>query len=99
MMKEMDYFLKIDEINKKCNYEMNKLHKKFALSNNPYKQGDIIQDHCQIIEIKEISITKSILSKVPYCIYKGLKLKKNLEPFKSHENASIHQINIEKNKE
>ncbi|MFX0132954.1 MAG: hypothetical protein ACFFDN_04840 [Candidatus Hodarchaeota archaeon] len=82
------------EIENRKKTEMSILRKTFALSNNPYEIGDIIKDHANRIQIGKIKITTIFSSKYPCCVYEGIKLKKDLTPFKSQEKAVIFQINI-----
>jgi hypothetical protein len=62
----------------------------YALSNNPYKIGDVIEDH--ICKIKITKILVSIYSKC--CVYEGIKLKKDGTPFKNNALDKISQGNI-----
>ena len=60
--------IEVDYKNKK-----QELYEKYALSNNPYKIGDIIKDHYHIIKIKKIMYT--IIHNKPSCVYFGTPLK------------------------
>ena len=53
----------------------------YANVNNPYKIGDIIRDHCQIIKIESISIEIPHLYNLPSCVYRGTVLTKKLVEF------------------
>ncbi len=64
--------------------------REYALSNNPYKVGDIIQDHITKIKITKIFV--SIYSKC--CVYEGIKLKKDGTPYKNNPLDKIYQGNI-----
>ena len=86
------YNEKKDEIEKHFENAINNLKKEYALSNCKYSVGNIIQDHCEIIEIKSIG---TYLSDPPSCFYTGPRLKKNLDPFKSGESSRIYDGNIE----
>lgn len=57
------------------------LNTEFALSNNPYKIGDIVTglDNSKI-RITEISVKYSSLREKYLCVYTGILLNKNLTP-------------------
>ena len=79
----------LDAVEKKKNLSV-----EYSKANNPYKIGDIIQDHCCIIQI--IGITHRISYESPLCYYTGHRLKKNLEPFQSGEGKTIYQESVKK---
>lgn len=78
--------------------KIRKLKKDFAVSNNPYKIGDIIKDHYQCIKIDNIKWKFAYYGNnagLSECVYIGPRLKKDLSPFKSGEIGTICQSNIE----
>lgn len=67
----------------------------YALSNSPYKVGDIIQDHCHIIKVEEISMVKRY-NGWPQCIYIGIELTKSLQPKKRQLDTTMYQENVKR---
>lgn len=93
-MKLTEYRSKLKEIDTEASKKKEKIHIEYAKANNPYRKGDILEDHYQIIRVDEISF--SISNGVCSCIYKGLKLTKSLKPFKSGEVSIVYQKNVER---
>jgi len=93
-MTEQEFREKENVLNKKHSKEKEALHIEYANSNNPYKRGDILEDHYQIILVDEIKYSIGV-SGLCKCIYRGVKLKKNLKPFKSEEKSSMYQGHVE----
>lgn len=71
--------------------------KKYCLSNNPYKVGDIFEDSTGKIVIEKINIYCS--KDNPCCIYHGLVLKKDGSPTKKMERRDAYQCNNVRGKE
>ena len=65
---------------------------KFALSNNPYKIGDIIEDHYHKIKIEYIKVY--YVSSSPQCLYTGVELKKDNTPTNKQSNTTMYQQNV-----
>jgi hypothetical protein len=73
------------------------LMKEYAYMNNPYKIGDIIEDHSSILKIETIRWRpSSIGEKFPSCVYYGIQLTKKLEPSKRQDSTVMHQVNVER---
>lgn len=70
------------------------LGRKYAISNSTVKKGDILRDHSGIIEVDNIKWGFSYMSKYPMCIYSGIKLRKDLKPYKSGERDTLYQSNL-----
>jgi len=65
--------------------------RKFIILNNPYKVGDIVQDHSSVIKVEEIQY--DLRSRC--AVYIGPKLKKhNHEPYKNGDRDRVWQCNI-----
>jgi len=88
-----EYKSNIYELEKKHKLELNALHIEYAKANNPYKIGDIIQDHYCKIEIESIKVTINAY-RHPYCFYTGIKLNKDNTKNKLGKKETIHQTNI-----
>lgn len=70
------------------------LAKEYALSNNPYKVGDIVTDHIGPLKIEKINISISYLDSLPQCVYFGIELKKDGTPMKKQNARGVWQKNI-----
>jgi hypothetical protein len=82
-------------IDNKYEQEVQELKIEFALKNNIYKVGDIIQDHYHIIKIEKWQVAIDYLHKEPaFLMYRGIQLNKNLEPLKRQKNPDMYQNNI-----
>ncbi len=91
-MKLNDYTSKKRVLSVQHAKEFERLHIEYATANNPYRYGDILQDHHQIIKVEEIGFT--VNSGICSCRYKGVRLKKNLQPFASGEKVTMWQTNV-----
>ena len=83
------YKEELAELGKKHNIEKFQLTKKHAELNNPYKIGDIVTDGNIIIKIDKF--TPSCFGSNPTLILHGIKLKKDLTPFKDNSRDSMYQ--------
>lgn len=88
-MTEQEYQERLEAI-RKMRIE---LDTEYALSNSPYKIGDIIQDHYHIIRIEEIRMVKKY-NGTPQCLYLGIELTKALQPKKRQLDTAIYEENI-----
>jgi len=80
------------ELEKQHYANQRKLYQKYALANNPYKEGDIITDHVASIQIQSIGLHVSMGE--PCCKYIGLQLNKDGKPSKKQDHNIIYQTNI-----
>ena len=84
---------KTEIINKDRDKKWLDLCKDYAFTNNPYKVGDILEDHYQIIKIESIKL--SITRESACCIYIGPQLRmKTLEPYKNGAKSTMYQLNV-----
>ena len=79
---------------KKYDDDCTELKKKYADANNPYKVGDIIQDHIGKGKIEKIAYYFSFS---PECIYYCQELKVDGTPGKNKSRRWIYQNNLNKN--
>ena len=93
-MNKEDYDKAMADAEERALKEILMIQKTYAMSNNPYDVGDIIEDHIGYIRIENISPTKIMGSKYPCCIYNGLELTKKLEPRKDGRKRRVYQDNI-----
>lgn len=95
-MTEEEYKQKLGELEIEYKNKKNALGQEFAISNNPYKVGDILQDHYQIIRVEKIRWAwMYATSPTPGCLYFGTQLTAKLEPKKRQGiNPYMHQSNV-----
>ena len=90
--------MKFDEYKKKENAILIEAHKKkralqrkYALSNNTFKIGDIVTDHIGSVRVEKILF---YYDQVPSCVYVGIQITKKGKPVKSGEKRNAYQINL-----
>lgn len=66
------------------------LARTYALANNPYKIGDVFEDHIGKVLIESIGVT---VYTIPSCTYYGLELKKDGTPRKDGNMRLAYQNN------
>lgn len=93
-MTQEEYTNKVAELTEKFELDKQSLRREYALSNNPYKVGDIVTDHIGSIVIEKIQHTISITHQYPFCVYTGLELKKDGTPTKKESKRAVYQTNI-----
>jgi hypothetical protein len=93
-MTKEEYKSKVIEINNDCELKLKSLAKEYALSNNPYKIGDVVADNSKTIKIEKIQFTLGGLQSTPECVYTGIELTKKGEPYKNGNKRSVYQSNI-----
>jgi hypothetical protein len=94
-MTKSEFDEKLKEIENEKNKKVNQLMTQYALDNNTYKIGDIIENSSGtkiIIEIIKVAFV--LMSNYSECLYYGPKLKKNGDRFKSGEYADVYQRDI-----
>lgn len=91
-----EYEQKVEELESEFNEKKNELSREFAMANNPYKVGDILQDHFQIIRVEKIKWTFTYDTNfIPECLYFGTQLTAKLEPKKRQDiNPCMYQSNV-----
>lgn len=93
-MTKKEYNKEIRKINKEASTKKKELYQNYALSNNPYKIGDVISDGCRTLKIKEIKVGVYLFSSYPECIYTGIELKKDGSPKKNQSSTEMFQRDI-----
>jgi hypothetical protein len=93
-MTKEEYKSKLIEINNDSELKLKSLAKEYALSNNPYKIGDIVTDHIKTVKIEKIQFTLGQFQSPPECVYTGIELTKKGEPNKNGNKNSVYQSNI-----
>lgn len=87
-----EYKNKLKEIKNKADEETKKLHIKYAYENRVANIGDIIIGDYENIKVE--SFRYSVYSEICTISYFGLKLKKNLEPFKNADKTVLYHDRI-----
>ena len=93
-MTKEEYYVELERLKKEYDVGVSGTINKFAIGNNPYKLGDLVQDHTSYIKIESMRIVANL--KDPYVVYKGPLLKKDGQPRKDGKIGSVHQCNIKK---
>ncbi|MBP94197.1 MAG: hypothetical protein CMC55_08785 [Flavobacteriaceae bacterium] len=88
------YQAQLKALKAKHEVELVDLYREYANANHKAHIGDIIIDTVDRIKVLKVSITLDHVTKVPYMVYHGIKLKKNNEPFKKPQFTKIHEVNI-----
>jgi hypothetical protein len=93
-MTQEEYKSKFDEINNDFQLKLKSLAKEYAISNNPYKIGDVVTDHMGSIKIEQIQFTLGGGKYLPECAYTGIELTKKGEPNKRGTKRRIYLSNL-----
>lgn len=94
-MTKEEYNKRLFELKEELYKKEKELAKEYALSNNPYKVGDILQDHYQIIMVEVIGWTNATLSEFPECVFYGTQLTKMFVPKKRQDiSPRMYQSNV-----
>ena len=93
-MTEQEYCKKLTEIDKEMHAKKKALAVEYALSNNPYKEGDIVQDVDGVI--LKIECIRPIMGYCtnPQCAYTGILLTQKLAPMKKQKVTAVYQSRI-----
>lgn len=82
------------EIIHKHKQELLELDSAYAFENNPYKIGDIVQDHIGKLQIQSIEVFWGY-DRIPFCCYRGIELNKDGTPRKRQDpKRVVYQSNI-----
>ena len=93
-MTDKEYFNKCKMIARQADLSRRVIDKRYALDHNPVKIGDAIKDQCGIIKVENIEIARGYDDRLPFCIYHGLRYKKDGNPRKDKTNSIVYQSNI-----
>lgn len=94
-MKEQEYNDRLERLKKEFENNKKALIIEYAVSNNPYKVGDIIEDHISKGEIISWQAHKSYMKKLPSLVYKCKNLTKLGSVSKREPQRNIYQYQIE----
>jgi hypothetical protein len=85
---------KLTMLYKEYKSNVDEINREYALSNNPYKVGDIFTDHNGSILIEQIKwTTNDFYNEPPCCTFYGVELKKDGTPKKSGTKRRAWQFN------
>lgn len=91
-----DEFLHLkDQYHQEYECRVKELGRRFALSNNPYKIGDVIKDHIGKGKIEDIKVYKKFFNDIWECQYTCINLTKKDTVNKREPKRYITQSNIE----
>ena len=95
-MNYIEYSEKAIQLENEYKKKDDSLRREYALSNNPYKIGDIIEDAFCAIKIDSMLfyLGRGYYGNIPSMIYKGVQLKKDLTPRKDGKRQAIHQSEV-----
>lgn len=94
-MTEQEYKNKLRELHNEFEERKAALKTEYALSNNPYKVGDILRDPWQIIKVIEVRVARHVCGEFPECVYFGVQLTEKLVPRKRQDvNPMMWQSNV-----
>lgn len=86
---------KVKQLTAKFESDKFELCKEYAISHNPFKEGDIVTDSVGSILIDTIQYTKiSSTGALPECVYGGLELKKDKTPRKDGSRRRVYQSQV-----
>lgn len=87
--------VKLDKLQKDYNDKCFKVIEAEARKNNPYKIGDILQDHYQIGKVVSVQIGINLFNRWYRISYKCERLNKKLTPYRGGEFTTIYLDNVE----
>lgn len=93
-MTKEEYLSELSLLRKRAKAKEYLLMEQYAMSNNPYRIGDVIQDHIGSIKIESIRAEIEYISKLPACVYLGTEVKKDGSPKKKSFKRAIYQSNV-----
>lgn len=91
-MTKQEYFKSINDITAEYKKQIWAIKKQYALSNNPYKIGDIVTDHIGSAKIRDISVISS--GDIAECVYVCDNLTKSGTINKKEPTRNVYQLNI-----
>ena len=83
-MTHEEYKARLADLEKEHKAKCNELARNYAMSNNPYKIGDILQSNSYILRVENIKWGYDYQGE-PQCVYYGTQLTKKLEPKKKQD--------------
>lgn len=95
-MTQEEYNVAKKRIQKDAEEKLNSLMIDYCKDNNPYKVGDIVEDHFHIIKITRIGGIYMDSRGYPAYKFIGIELKKDLTPKKIQDTPFMYQGNIER---
>lgn len=97
-MNKDEYDMEYNTLKHNFDVQVRQLLYQYAFSNNPYKEGDILEDHYQIIQVDKIKYTPCTSGSAhpSECVYIGQRLTKKLTPYKNNQVCTMFQSNVKK---
>ena len=94
-MNKEEYFQQVKLIEHEAKIKKGVLSKNYAMASKVASIGDVVTDHHQTIMVEALGWGHSFRGDVPQARYTGVKLKKDLTPYKSGELCTVYEGNIE----
>lgn len=94
-MTREEYRERLKHIHDDCKRRCKELAKEYALSNNPYKVGDIVEDDIGKLKIERIEPV-IYLGDIPFCSYYGIELRKDGKQCMRQTGRCVHQTCVKK---
>ncbi len=94
-MTEQEYTERLARLEKEHQRAKSKLVREYALINNPYKVGDVLEDHYHTIKV-EAMIPQYSSNGFGEMLYVGVDLKKDLTPKKTQTGKHMYQENVKR---
>lgn len=96
-MTKEEYNSKIKELQDDFEKKKSDVEVQYAMSNNPYNVGDILQsDFGIILKVEKVRVARKWSDMLPECVYIGQQLTKKLEPHKRPDVRQLYQSSIAK---
>jgi len=87
-----EYKERLNTLTNKFEKEKRDLSIEYTMSNKRFNKGDILKGHNSTILVDEFKLGRSF-NGIPYLVYYGFELKKDLTPKKNGARDSIHDDN------
>ena len=92
-MTKEEYSNEVERIKAECESALKVLAKNYALSNNPVKIGDLVEDHMRLIRVERFGVR---IWNAPQMVYYGKVCKKDGTQMKREKEVCVIQSNIKK---
>lgn len=91
-MTKEEYLSAKNQLFKEFERKQRELDIKYALSNNDIEIGDIVSDNINTIKVEKIHVDTPWRGNMPRAYYEGIRLTKQLKPFKNGDKIYIHNV-------
>jgi hypothetical protein len=96
-MTPQEYTQKLELLQREFETAKKEISKRFVLTNNTVKIGDVIKDNTTAIKVEKIQIAMPFTrDELPSAVYTGIIVNKDGKPNKKGQKASVWQRNLVK---